>query len=462
MFTLNELKEKIKTPEGIEEVVFSEEFNLVRDNFTKVLDRLSTRDRSVVLYTADAVADFVSKCPEIFGEVPVEFEEMVRDFFYPTLFMFRYFKEHNQRLGRISEDSLLAVPGLLEAAQSIEVGKEIEGLKNNKDFDDTVLSLVDSFLNMSPIFSSSVLSVIELIYQVYTAKNSWHVFFESLMDKGYTLETEMMIPILVAGFSEVKKSLFPGADVSNPEEGEKIIEGLKLDGRESMNLFASKASYFILHPELEPECDPNIDWEARKERFAESTSHCVPEFYEELIFLGDLLTKFTLKRPGDILTFIYQKGEVKYTIDYYTTLLLLRKAGLKFECNDVIVCPSVQNDPDLEYLSENLNLKAKADFLPNSPQFDRLTRRIMESMIMVPKAFFEDLSFPIIYVSGSLSGKLVEDFCYPLVGSGIEMKDAKKGMILLSAFMRAVVSLNGGDYWNGEDTKTGVITRTLN
>lgn len=122
----------------------------------------------------------------------------------------------------------------------------------------------------------------------------------------------------------------------------------------------------------------------------------------------------------------------------------------------------MQNDPDLEYLSENLNLKAKADFLPNSPQFDLLTRRIMESMIMVPKAFFEDLSFPIIYVSGSLSGKLVEDFCYPLVGSGIEMKDAKKGMILLSAFMRAVVSLNCGDYWREVESSSEVFKRTLN
>jgi len=456
MFTLQELEEKIRTPEGIEEVVFDENVKTARENFNKVLDRLPTRDRSVILYTGEAIMDFVAHYPMVLRDIPPEFNGMLTGFFYPTLYLFRYYKDYYQKLGRISEESLLAIPGLLETAKSLEMGKELDGLKDNKDFDETVLSLVSSFLNMTPIFATNILSVCDLVYQFYK-NNYWMLFFENCRRKGCEFDTALMIPVLVAGFSEVKKSLFP-----NPDQIDEFTQGIVLDGRESANLFAGKVCYFLLHPELEPNCEANIEWEQRKERFITNTKDCNREFYEELVFLGDVLTKFTLRKSGEILSHIYSKGELKYAIDFYVTLLLLRKAGLEFDYDDVIICPSVQGDPDLEYLSEKLPLQEKVDFLPNSPQFDRLTRRMMENLIMFPRKFFEDLAFPITYIYGHLSGKLVEDFCYPLVGFGVEMKDAKKGMILLSAFMRAIVSLEPGDYWNGENSKTGVVTRTLN
>ncbi len=220
--------------------------------------------------------------------------------------------------------------------------------------------------------------------------------------------------------------------------------------------------YFLLHPELEPKCEAKIEWEERKERFFANVKNCNREFYEQLVFLGDLLTKFMLRRPNDVLSHICSKGEVRYSIDFYMTLLLLRKAGLKFEYDDVVICPSVRNDANLENLAESLLVKGRADFILNSAQFDQLTRTVMENLVMLPRKFFEDLAFPITYIYGHLSDKLVEDFCYPLIGFGVEMKDAKKGMILLSAFMRAIVALEPGDYWKGEDSKTGVVTRTLN
>ncbi len=223
-FTLEELEEKIRTPEGIEEVVFDEHVKAARENFSTVLDRLPTRDRSVILYTGESVADFVTLYPLIFDNIPKEFEGMLTGFFYPTLCMFKYFKGYYQKQGRISEESLLAVPGLLETVKNLEMGNELAGIKDNKDFDETVMSLVSSFLNMNPVFASHILSVCDLVYRFY--KQNWSPFFDCCISKGCEFGTAMMIPVLVAGFSEVKALLFPKTD--NIEE---FAQSITLDGR---------------------------------------------------------------------------------------------------------------------------------------------------------------------------------------------------------------------------------------